>query len=135
MGEYTSREYVSGWAAWSAFAGIMMVIGGIWWIISGISALANDTFFVVSEDYVFKFNVTTWGWIHIILGVVILLAGIAIFSGQVWARMIGVIIAVVWALVAFAWLPIYPIWAILYITISVFVIWTLTVHGRDITAM
>jgi len=123
----------SGWAiGWTGFAGIMMVMGGIWWIITGIVALANSTFYVVGAEYVFKFNVTTWGWIHVLLGIVILVAGFYVFTGAVWARTVGVIIAVLWGLIAFAWLPWYPVWAILFIAVSIFVIWALTVHGHDI---
>ena len=126
-------EYPSGWAiGWTAFAGFMMVLGGIWWIISGIVAIANDTFFVVGEEYIFQFDATTWGWIHLLLGIVILLAGIALFSAEVWARTVGVLISLVAALTAFTWLPWYPVWAILYIAVSIFVIWALTAHGRDI---
>ena len=128
-------DYPSGWAIGrTPLDGIMMTTGGIWWIIAGIVALANDTFYAVTPDYIFKFDVTTWGWIHLILGVVILVAGFYLFTGAVWARTVGVIIAVLWAIVAFAWLPWYPIWAIAFIAISVFVIWALTAHGRDITA-
>ena len=127
-------DYPSGWAVgWTGFAGIMMVLGGIWWIFAGIVALANDTFYVVGPEYIFQFDVTTWGWIHLLLGIVILLAGFYVFTGAVWARTVGVIIGVLWALFAFAWLPWYPIWGILLISISVFVIWALTMHGRDIT--
>ncbi len=127
-------DYPSGWAVgWTGFAGIMMVLGGIWWIFAGIVALANDTFYVVGPEYIFQFDVTTWGWIHLLLGIVILLAGFYVFTGAVWARTVGVIVAVLWALIAFAWLPWYPIWGILLISISVFVIWALTMHGRDIT--
>jgi hypothetical protein len=121
------------WAVgWTGFAAIMMMLGGAWWIMVGIVALANDTFYVVGQEYIFQFDVTTWGWIHIVLGVVIVLASFGLFSGAVWARTIGVIIAVLWALIAFAWLPWYPVWAILLIAISVFVIWALTAHGRDV---
>jgi hypothetical protein len=110
----------SGWPiGWTACAGIMMVMGGVWWIISSIVAIANDTFFVVGEEYIFQFDVTTWGWIHLLLGIVILLAGFYLFTGAVWARTVGAIVAVLWAMVAFAWQPRYPVWA-------------LTVHGRDI---
>ena len=109
-----------------------MVMGGIWWAILGVVALANDTFFVVGEEYIFQFDVTTWGWIHLLLGVVAALAGVFLFGGAVWARTVGVIVAVLWALIAFAWLPWYPVWAIALIAVSVFVIWALTVHGRDI---
>ena len=119
-------------AGWSAFAGIMMVIGGVWWVIVGLSALVDDAFYVVGPEYIFQFDATTWGWIHLILGIVILLAGFYVFTGAVWARTVGVIIAVLWALVAFAWLPWYPVWAIVFIAVSIFIIWALTVHGRDI---
>ena len=123
----------SGWAiGWTAFAGIMMVMGGVWWIISGIVAIANEDFFVVGEEYIFQFSTTTWGWIHLILGIVILLAGFYLFTGAVWARTVGVIIGVVWALAAFAWMPYYPVWAIAFLAVSIFVIWALTAHGRDI---
>jgi hypothetical protein len=66
---------------------------------------------------------------------VVLFAGVGLFSGQVWARTVGVAIAVVASLVAFAWLPWYPVWAIIFITVSVAIIWALTAHGRDITVM
>ena len=132
MGVAVDKE-VSGWAiGWTAFAGIMMVMGGIWWIMAGIVALANDTFYVVGEEYIFQFNVTTWGWIHLLLGIVVLLAGFYLFTGAVWARTVGVLVAVLMALIAFAWLPWYPLWAIIFVAISVFIIWALTVHGSDI---
>jgi hypothetical protein len=123
----------SGWPiGWTACAGIMMVMGGVWWFISGIVAIANDTFFVVGEEYIFQFDATTWGWIHLILGIIILISGLGLFTANVWARTVGVIVAVLWALVVFAWQPWYPVWAIAFIAVSVFVIWALTVHGRDI---
>jgi len=123
----------SGWAmGWTAFAGIMMVMGGIWWAIMGIIALANDSFYVVGPEYILQFDVTTWGWIHLILGIVVVLAGFFVFTGAVWARTVGVIVALLWALLAFAWLPWYPVWAVLLIAVSIFIIWALTVHGRDI---
>jgi hypothetical protein len=132
MGVAVDKE-VSGWAiGWTAFAGIMMVMGGIWWIMAGIVALANDTFYVVGQEYIFQFDVTTWGWIHLLLGIVVLLAGFYLFTGAVWARMVGVIVAVLMAMIAFAWLPWYPLWAIIFVAISVFVIWALTVHGSDV---
>jgi hypothetical protein len=131
--ESTYAEQPSGWAiGWTAFAGIMMILGGGWWIIAGIVALANNEFYVATPEYLFQFDVTTWGWVHLILGIVVLAAGLGVFSGAVWARTVGVIVSVVAALIAFAWLPWYPIWAIIFIAISVAVIWALTAHGRDI---
>ena len=108
---------------------------GFWWIISGFVALLDSEFYVVTQRWIFQFDISTWGWIHLILGIVILAAGCGLFLGAVWARIVGVMLAVVAGLLAFAWLPYYPIWAILFIAISVAVIRALTVHGRDITEL
>jgi hypothetical protein len=124
----------SGWAiGWTAFAGFMMVLLGFWWIIAGLVAVINDSFFVVTQEWIFEFSTTTWGWIHLVLGGVILFSGFGLFSGNVMARTVGVIIGVVSALAAFAWLPYAPVWAILLIAVAVTIIWSLTAHGRDIT--
>ena len=125
----------SPWAVgWTTFAGVMMIVMGIWWGFSGLVALFNNEFFVVTEEWIFQFDITAWGWIHLIVGIVILFAGFNLFRGEVWARTVGVIIAVLSALVAFAWLPYYPLWGILFIAVSIAIIWSLTAHGRDITA-
>ncbi len=119
-------------AGWTAFAGVMMALIGIWWIFAGLVGLINDNFYVKTRDYIFQFNTTSWGWIHLIVGVIVLLAGFGLFTGAVWARTVGVIVAVITGLVAFAWLPWYPIWALLIVAASVTVIWALTAHGRDL---
>jgi hypothetical protein len=115
------------------FAAVLMMMIGVWWAFAGIVALVNDDFYVATRDYVFKFDATTWGWIHLLLGILVLLAGFALFRGAVWARTIGVIMAVLTTLVGFAWVPWYPVWAILIIAAAISVIWALTAHGRDIT--
>jgi len=110
-----------------------MIMIGVWWGIAGLVAVVNDDFFVETRNYLFKFDATTWGWIHIILGILVLLAGFALFQGAIWARTIGVIMALLTTLVGFAWLPWYPVWAILIIIASISVIWALVAHGRDVT--
>ena len=117
----------------TALAGILMFMLGGWWIIAGLVAIVNDDFYVVTQEWIFEFSTTSWGWTHLILGIVVLFAGIGVFGGMVWARTVGVILAAISGLVAFAWLPYYPVWGILFVTLSVFTIWALTVHGRDIT--
>jgi hypothetical protein len=125
----------SGWAVgWIAFAGTMMMIQGVWWCIAGLVALFNDEFYVLTPDYILQFDVTTWGWIHLLIGLLVLSAGVAVFSGAVWARTVGVFVAVIATIAAFAWLPWYPLWGILLIVISVSVIWALTAHGHDVDA-
>lgn len=126
------REYSGGAVGLIAFAGILMVLGGIFHIIQGIVALVNDTFYVVGQEYVFKYDVTVWGWIHLIAGVLVALAGFFLFQGSIWARTVAVIIACISAIANFAWLPYYPLWSLVVIALDVFVIWAVTVHGRDI---
>ncbi len=118
----------------TALAGILMLMLGGWWIIAGLVAIVNDDFYVVTQEWIFEFSTTSWGWIHLILGIVVLFAGLGVFSAAVWARTVGVILAAISGLVGFAWLPYFPVWGILFVTLSVFTIWALTVHGRDITA-
>ena len=130
----TQQEVSSAAVGWTVFAAVMMWLIGGFHAIAGLVALFDDEFYVLTPDYIFQFDVTTWGWIHLIAGIVVVLAGAALFSGAVWARTVGVILAVVSILANFAWLPWYPFWSIIMITVNVFVIWALTVHGRDIIA-
>lgn len=123
----------SSWAVgYEAFAGIALIIIGFFHVIAGIVALVEDQFFVVGQKWVFEFDVTTWGWIHLIAGIVVFLSGIGIFYGNVAARTVGVIVAAISAVANFLWLPYYPIWSLVMIALDVAVIWALTVHGRDI---
>ncbi|MEU1368314.1 hypothetical protein ABZ454_19520 [Streptomyces sp. NPDC005803] len=110
---------------WTAFAAVLMIFGGAMAIFQGISAIAKDDVFVTTRNYVFQFNLTGWGWIHLILGIVIVLAGCALFTGALWARVAGVVLAGLGALANFAWLPHYPLWSIVLIAIDVFIIWAL----------
>ena len=127
------NQQPSGWAiGWTAFAGIMMILMGGWWIFSGLVGILEDEFYVVTQDWILSFDATTWGWVHLILGIVILLAGFFLFTGALWARIVGVIVALFAGLAAFAWMPYYPIWAIIFIVVSIAVIWALIAHGREI---
>jgi hypothetical protein len=128
-----SNRQPSGWAVgWTWFAGFMMIMIGSWHAIAGLAAIINDTFYVKGADYVFQFDATTWGWIHLVAGILILFAGFGIFSGAIWARTVGVILAVISSILAFAWLPWYPVWGIAMVAVDVAVIWALTAHGRDV---
>ena len=127
-------ERRSSWAVgWTMFAAFMMVLIGGFHVMAGIIAILNDEFYTVTKEYIFQFDTSTWGWIHLILGIVIVLAGVGLLSGAVWARTVGVIMALISAFVGFAWLPWYPIWGVIFILIAMSVIWALTVHGRDLT--
>ncbi len=131
------NDYSSWAVGWAGFAGVMLINLGVLDVIQGLTALFNDTCYVATrineEGWIFEFDITTWGWIHLIGGIILVLAGVGIFSGNVAARTVGVIVASLAALWNFAWLPYYPIWSIILIAIAIAVIWALTAHGRDIT--
>ncbi len=127
-----SRE-VSGWAVgWTMYAAVWMWILGFFHALAGLAAILEDEILVATPQYLLQFDVTTWGWIHLTLGVLVLLAGFAVFGGAVWARTVGVIVAFLSIVAIFAWLPYYPIWGFAMLAADAFVIWALTVHGRDI---
>ena len=114
------------------FAGVLMIMIGVFHAIQGLVALFNDEFYVVGKEYVFKFDITAWGWIHLLLGILVAVAGAALFRGAVWARTVAVILACVSMVASFVWLPYYPVWSIAIIALDVFVIWAAILHGRDI---
>jgi hypothetical protein len=123
----------SAWAAgWISFAGFMMILLGSFHAVSGLVGIFNDTFYVKGSKYLFQFDRSTWGWINLIIGIVVVLAGFGVFSGAIWARTVGVIMAIVSGIAAFAWLPWYPIWAIAIIVCAIAVFWALTAHGREV---
>ena len=135
MTNETTESNYSSWAVgWAGFAGVMLIMIGIFDTIQGLVALFNDEFYVVTQEWVFEFDITAWGWIQLILGVILIASGIGIFSGNVAARTVGVIMAGLAAIVNFAWLPYYPVWSIIVIAICIAIIWALTAHGRDIAS-
>jgi hypothetical protein len=126
------RAPVSGWAvgfAW--FAASMLILIGAFQFFEGLAAVMENEFFVVGPNYVYEFDVTAWGWIHMILGVVFFIAGWAVFSGKEWARAVGIAVAVLAAMAQFFYIPYYPIWACLIIALCIVCIWALASYGRD----
>jgi hypothetical protein len=123
------------WVGWIAFAGTIMVMLGGFHIIQGLVALFNDEYFLVSRSgLVINVDFTAWGWVHVIAGLIVLFAGICVFAGQMWARLVGVILALVSAVINLGFLAAYPIWSLMMIALDVAVIMALTVHGSDVKA-
>jgi len=116
-------------------AAVILILGGVLHAMQGVVGLANNEFYVTTQNWIFKFDATTWGWVHILVGLVAIGTGIGLFYGAVWARTLGVIVAAVSVFANFIWLPYYPVWAILVIAFDFFVIWALTAHGRDINTV
>jgi|SRR5215211_2914563 len=122
------------WAGFVVFAGIMLGILGGFQIIQGLVALFNDEYYLVTRNgLVVTLDFTTWGWIHIIVGLVAAAAGLGVLLGKTWARVLGIIIAVISALVNIAFLSAYPAWSSIMIALDVLAIYALAVHGREVT--
>ena len=130
----TAEEYDSGrsgWTGWITFAGVMMVISGGLNALYGLIGVVNDQWVVWTNRASLYLDISQWGWIHLIVGAVMVLAGIGLFSGNMLARIVGVIVASLSLIANFFFIPAYPLWALIVITIDVLVIWALTAHGSE----
>ena len=119
------------WASWVYFGGMMMIMLGVFNVIEGLVALFNDEYYVATPQGLLVFDITAWGWIHLIIGIVAIAVGIGVFTGATWARICGVILCGINALVQLVFLSAYPVWAMLVIALDVLVIWALIVHGDE----
>jgi hypothetical protein len=130
------REPVrTAWVGWIMFAGVIMVMLGTFQAIAGLVALFNDDYYLVTRsDLVISVDYTAWGWVHLLLGIVIAGAGLGVMVGQMWARVVGILVALVSAVVNLAFLAANPVWCTIMITLDVLVIWALTVHGKETKA-
>ncbi|KOV60489.1 DUF7144 family membrane protein [Streptomyces sp. MMG1121] len=122
------------WATGGAtFAGVLMLLNGILAIFQGISAIAADDVYARIDHYVYKANLTGWGWILLVLGVIAAVAGWGILSGAAWARAVGIVLASLSLVAQFLFLPYAPLWSVIMMAIDVFVIWALAVHQPEAT--
>jgi hypothetical protein len=131
---YDESPKTTGWVGWGVFAATMMIIGGALNAFYGIVAAVNDDWVVWTNRGAVYLVITEWGWVHIIVGGLVVLAGIGVLSGNVLARTVGVVLAGISMLTNFFFLPVYPLWALTVITIDALVIWALTAHGRELRA-
>ena len=115
----------------TVFAAAMMMIGGVWHAMAGIAALVHDDIFVTTPEYIYSFDRTVWGWIQLLLGLLVAVAGFAILKGQIWARFVGIAIACLSLIASFLFMPLYPLWSLSIIALDVFVIWALAVYRRE----
>jgi hypothetical protein len=125
----------TGWMGWILFAATMMIMVGIFHAIQGLVALFQDSYYLVGKNgLTLHVDYTAWGWVHIVLGVVMAGAGVGLLVGQMWARIVGVVVALVSSVVNVAFLAAYPLWSMIMIAIDILVIWAITVHGREMRA-
>ncbi|GID93793.1 hypothetical protein ACFQFC_07135 [Amorphoplanes digitatis] len=128
-----SEAPASGWVGLVIFGGIMLTVLGGFQVIEGLVALFNDEYFLAtSGGLVLTMDFTAWGWTHLLIGLVAIAAGVGILSGQTWARVTGIVIAVLSAFANMLFLAAYPVWSTIVIAVDILVIYALAVHGREL---
>lgn len=125
---------VTGWVGWGYFAGFMMMILGLFHGIAGLVAILKDDFYVVTPNQLLVFSYTTWGWVALLLGIVIFFAGLELLRGAMWARVVAVIFVSLSFIANLAFVNAYPIWSITLMVVDVLIIYALTVHGGELKA-
>jgi hypothetical protein len=129
----TGYDAPTAWAGWVVFGGVMLIVLGIFQLVQGLVALFDDGFYLVRPNgLVVDVDYNTWGWIHSGIGVVGILTGIGLLAGNMVARVVGVAIAVLSAIVNLAFISAYPVWSAILIVIDVIVIFAIVVHGREL---
>jgi hypothetical protein len=127
----TTRTTPNPWAVGGTiFAAIVMVMAGVFQFLMGLAAIIDDQFFVVGPHYAYAVDTTTWGWIHMLLGVLLIVIGACLFTAAAWARWVGIILVVLAAIANFMYVPYYPLWALALIGVDIFVIWALATTRR-----
>lgn len=135
-GEGQATPWTSRWVGWILFAGVMMIVLGLFHAFQGFIAVFEDEYYLVGRTgLAIHLDYTVWGWIHLVLSVVVLAAGIALLNGRMWGRVVGVILAVLSILVNAGFLAAYPIWSTIMVAMDILVIWALTVHGHEMRTM
>lgn len=122
----------TGWVGWAYFASMMMMLLGIFQVFAGLAAIFKPTYYVVTENHLLAFNFTTWGWISLILGIIIFAAGLEVLRGAMWARVLGVLLAGLSFIANMGFVNAYPIWSIIMMVVDAMVIYALTVHGAEL---
>jgi hypothetical protein len=130
----STETQVTGWVGWGVFASVILIISGVIDAIYGLVAIVgpNSAYFATVEGELFVFNVAGWGWWHLIVGILVILVGLALLTGATWARVIAVILAALSGISQLFLLPVQPWWSLVVLTLDVLVIYALTVHGREL---
>lgn len=121
----------SGWVGWVYFAGILMLVRAFFQAFLGIVALTQSNFYLVTSQRLAVFNFTAWGWIHLVLGVVLLTAGFSIFAGHLWGRIVGSLVVALSLVTNLIFLPAYPVWSIIAVIIDGLILYALVVRGDE----
>jgi len=123
---------VTVWVSLVVLAGALLALSGVFTLVQALYALFGDSVFVQSDGQPMLLDITTWGWVHLVLGALQLAVGLAVFRGSTWARVTAAVVVGLSAVSQMVFLPAYPVWSIVVIAIDVLVIWALCMHGSEV---
>jgi hypothetical protein len=130
-----SGKPATGWVGWIFLAGVVMVTSGALNAIQGLAALFRDErYWVTLGGSVLTFDVTAWGWIHLIFGILLVVFGVMLMQGSTLARVVGIVLVSLNLVAQFSWSTLYPFWALIVITVDILVLYALVIHGRELDA-
>jgi vacuolar-type H+-ATPase subunit I/STV1 len=130
-----AESEVTGWVGWIVFAGTMMVILGVFHMFEGLIALFRRATIAFPESgMTIQVTYTQWGWLQLLAGTLVVLAGLGLFTGRMWARTLAVILVSISALINFAWAVHFPIWSLTLLALDFFVIYAIIAHGSEMKA-
>ncbi len=123
---------MSGWTGWVGFAAIMLSLVGIFHVIAGFVALFQQDLYLIAPNSVWMFDYSAWGWIHIFAGLLALLASASLAQGNMYGRIMAVLVAMGSVVANMLFVPVYPIWSLMMVTVGILVIWAVIVHGKEL---
>jgi hypothetical protein len=132
--EYTESRPSGAAMGFTIVAAVLMMVSGLWNFLEGLAAIIKGQFFVVLPNYVYNVSITSWGWIHLILGAAVFIAGAFLFMDKTWARIVGVVLACLSAVANFLYIPYSPVWSVIVIAVDVFIVWALLAPRNQYSA-
>lgn len=131
MAQTQHMKQTTGWVGWVYFAGLMMMLVGVFQMIAGLVAVFKDTVYVVGTQNLLVFNFDQWGWVHLILGLVLFLSSFSVLGGGTWGRILGSTLAILSAIAHFAFISAFPLWSLAIIIVDILIVYALVVHGSE----
>ena len=116
-------------SGWATFAGVLMVVTGLFQMVAGFVALFKSDLYIATESNLFLFDYSQWGWVHIVIGLILALSAASLFAGQLWGRAVAITLAILSALANFGFIWAYPVWSVMIIVMDMLIIYGVAMHG------
>lgn len=124
-------DSMSGMSGWVGFAGFLMILAGIFQSIAGLVAIFKSDVYLTTQSNLILLDYDQWGWAHLIIGVVLILSALSLFAGQLWGRLMAVVLATISAIANFGFISAYPVWSIMIIVMDILIIYAVMMYNGE----